>query len=58
VHAHEKQPRFSVAELRRVYDVATMVGQKARHAVHDTALVQAGQGKDVFWMRHVRKKIG
>jgi len=50
VDAHEEQLRFRIAELGRVDDVAAMFGQKTRDAQHDAAVVQAGQGQDIFWI--------
>jgi hypothetical protein len=52
VHAHEEQLRFRIAELGRIDDVAAVLGEETGHAQHDTALVEAGQGQDVFRMRH------
>jgi hypothetical protein len=55
MHAHEEQPGFGVAELGRVDDIAAVLGQETRHAVHDAALVEAGNGQDVF-KRHRRRQ--
>ncbi|MNF11805.1 hypothetical protein D3C80_2131100 [compost metagenome] len=54
MHAHEEQLGFLVAELGGIEDVAAVFGQEAGDAVHNAALVQAGQGQDVFGMRHGR----
>ena len=45
--AHEKQLRLRIAELRRIDDIASMLGQKSRYAMHDAALIGAGQGQYV-----------
>jgi hypothetical protein len=50
MHTHEKQFGLLIAELRGMDDVATVVGQKAGHALHNTALIDAGQIEYVFWM--------
>jgi hypothetical protein len=50
MHTHEKQFGLLIAELRGMDDVATVVGQKAGHALHDAALIDAGQIEYVFWM--------
>jgi hypothetical protein len=51
-NAHEEQLGLRIAKLRRVDDVAAVIGQEARDAMHDAALVQAGQGKNVFRVSH------
>ena len=52
VHAHEEQLRFGVAELVGIDDVTAVFGQKALDPQHDAALVEAGQGQDIFRSRH------
>jgi hypothetical protein len=56
MHAHEEQLGLRIAKLRRVDDVAAVIGQEARDAMHDAALVQAGQGKNVFRVSHENVK--
>lgn len=47
VHAHEELVGDGVGELLQVHDVDALAGEDARHRVHDTGLVRAGQGEDV-----------
>jgi hypothetical protein len=43
MHPHEEQTGLGVAELGGIDNVAAMLGQKARHAMHDAALVETGE---------------
>jgi hypothetical protein len=58
MHAHEKQLRLRIAELRGIDDIAAMLGQKSRYAMHNAALIETRQGKNIFRMRHDYRSIG
>jgi hypothetical protein len=53
LHAHEKQARGVVVVLRRFFDVAVALQQKARHGVHDARSVGAGQIQNVCSHVHI-----
>jgi hypothetical protein len=54
MHAHKEQPGLGVAELRGIDNIAAVIGQKTGDAMHDAALVETGERKDIFWIRHDR----
>ncbi len=47
LHTHEKQARVRVVVLRRFFNVAAMLEQKAGYGMNNAPAVRAGQGQDI-----------
>lgn len=48
VHAHEELVGDGVGKLLQLHHVDALASEDARHSVHNTRLVRAGQGEDVI----------
>ena len=38
-----------ITKLRRINNIATMIGEKTGNAMNDAALIRARQSQDIFW---------